>query len=31
MASVFARTWNAIKDARAEDGGFLVLSHDDSA
>jgi hydrolase family protein len=31
MGSVFARTWNAIKDAHAENGGFLVLSHDDSA
>ncbi|HET9361377.1 MAG TPA: hydrolase [Vicinamibacterales bacterium] len=31
MGSVFARTWNAIKDAHAEDGGFLVLSHEDSA
>jgi hypothetical protein len=31
MSSVFARTWNAIKDAHAENGGFLVLSHDDSA
>jgi hypothetical protein len=31
MGSVFARTWNAIKDAHAEDGGFLVLSREDSA
>jgi hydrolase family protein len=31
MGSVFARTWTAIKDAHAENGGFLVLSHDDSA
>jgi len=31
MGSVFARTWNAIKDAHAENGGFLVLSHEDSA
>jgi hypothetical protein len=31
MGSVFARTWNAITEAQAENGGFLVLSHDDSA
>jgi hypothetical protein len=31
MGSVFARTWNAIKDAHAENGGFLVLSHEESA
>ena len=31
MGSMFARTWTAIKDAHAENGGFLVLSHDDSA
>jgi len=31
MGSVFARTWKAITDAHAENGGFLVLSHDDSA
>jgi hypothetical protein len=31
MGSVFARTWKAIKDTHAENGGFLVLSHDDSA
>lgn len=31
MGSVFARTWTAIKEAHAENGGFLVLSHDDSA
>jgi hypothetical protein len=31
MGSVFSHTWKAIKDAHAEDGGFLVLSHDDSA
>jgi hypothetical protein len=30
MGSMFARTWKAIKDADAENGGFLVLSHDDS-
>lgn len=30
MTSVFTRTWNAIKEAHAESGGFLVLSHDDS-
>ena len=28
---VFARTWDAIRHSHAEDGGFLVLSHDDSA
>ena len=31
MGSVFARTWTAIQEAHAENGGFLVLSHDDSA
>lgn len=31
MGSVFARTWNAIREAHAENGGFLVLSHDNSA
>jgi Bacterial hydrolase len=31
MRSVFARTWRAIRDAHASDGGFLVLSHDDSS
>ena len=31
MGSMFTRTWDAIKKAHAENGGFLVLSHDDSA
>lgn len=31
MGSVFARTWEAIRAAHAENGGFLVLSRDDSA
>jgi hypothetical protein len=31
MGSTFARTWDAIRSAHADDGGFLVLSHDDSA
>jgi hypothetical protein len=31
MGSVFARTWESIKSAHADDGGFLVLSHDDSS
>jgi hypothetical protein len=31
MRSVFSRTREAIKDAHAENGSFLVLSHDDSA
>ena len=31
MGSMFARTWDAIKKAHAENGGFLVLSHDESA
>ena len=31
MGSVFSRTWEAIKQAHAENGGFLVLSHDDSS
>jgi hypothetical protein len=30
MGSVFSRTWGAIKNAHADNGGFLVLSHDDS-
>ena len=30
MGAVFSRTWDAIKEAHADDGGFLVLSHDDS-
>lgn len=30
MGSVFSRTFSAIKEAHAEGGGFLVLSHDDS-
>jgi hypothetical protein len=30
MGSVFSRTWQAIQSAHADDGGFLVLSHDDS-
>ncbi len=31
MGSVFSRTWKAIESTHANDGGFLVLSHDDSA
>jgi hypothetical protein len=31
MGSVFTRTWDAIKKAHADNGEFLVLSHDDSA
>ena len=31
MGSVFGRTWKAIEAAHANTGGFLVLSHDDSA
>jgi hypothetical protein len=31
MGSVFTRTWTAIKEAHADNGGFLVLSHDNSA
>jgi hypothetical protein len=31
MRSVFARTFDAIRAAHADDGGFLVLSHEDSA
>jgi len=31
MESTFTRTWEAIKNAHADNGGFLVLSHDDSA
>jgi hypothetical protein len=31
MGSTFAHTWEAIKKAHADNGGFLVLSHDDSA
>jgi len=30
MGSVFARTFAAIKEAHAEGGGFLVLSHEES-
>ena len=28
---MFTRTWDAITKAHAENGGFLVLSHDESA
>jgi hypothetical protein len=31
MGKVFSRTWDAIREAHAEHGGPLVLSHDDSA
>jgi Bacterial hydrolase len=31
MGPVFTRTWQAIKDADADPGGHLVLSHDESA
>lgn len=31
MGSVFTRTWGAIREAHAENGSFLVLSHDESA
>lgn len=31
MGLTFARTWEAIKAAHADNGAFLVLSHDDSA
>lgn len=31
MGPVFTRTWKQIKDSHADTGGFLVLSHDDSA
>jgi hypothetical protein len=31
MGSVFSHTWEAIREAHADDGGMLVLSHDDSA
>ncbi len=31
MGSVFAKTWSTIKSAQADTGGFLVLSHDESA
>jgi hypothetical protein len=31
MASVFKRTFEAIEGAHATNGGFMVLSHDDSA
>lgn len=31
MGSVFSRTWKSIGDAHAAGGGFLVLSHDQSA
>ena len=30
MGAVFTRTWEAVKEAHAEGGGFLVLSHDES-
>ncbi len=30
MGAVFKRTWRAIEQAHAEQGGTLVLSHDDS-
>lgn len=30
MGAVFSRTWNAIKAAHAENGGFVVLSHEES-
>jgi hypothetical protein len=30
MGKTFARTWAAISEAHAGNGGFLVLSHDDS-
>lgn len=30
MGSVFSKTWNAIKAAHADEGSFLVLSHDES-
>jgi hypothetical protein len=31
MGSMFTHTWNAIKNAHADNGQFLVLSHDQSA
>jgi len=31
MGSVFKRTFEAIEQAHATEGGFMVLSHDDSA
>jgi hypothetical protein len=31
VGSVFSRTYKAIGSAHARDGGFIVLSHDDSA
>ena len=31
MGSVFKRTFEAIEHAHATEGGFMVLSHDDSA
>lgn len=31
MGSVFAKTWEAIHRAHADTGGYLVLSHEDSA
>jgi hydrolase family protein len=31
MGSMFARTWKAITEAHAEDSGFVVLSHEESA
>jgi hypothetical protein len=31
MGSVFTRTWTAIREAHADEGGFLVLSHEESA
>jgi len=31
MGSVFKKTWEAIERHHADTGGFLVLSHDDSA
>ena len=31
MGTVYGRTWKAITDAHAEGGGFMVLSHDESA
>ena len=31
MGSVFAKTWEEIKESHANNGGFLVLSHEDSA
>jgi hypothetical protein len=31
MGSMFTHTWNAIKQAHADNGQFLVMSHDQSA